>query len=462
MSETRFFQKRRNVAERLVIRGELELTSPAHLGCGRDDEESDQPLITDQDGQPYLPGTSLAGLLRHQLDRKDAEKLFGPESQSDDELEQSRLLFSDCPVITIPATELREGVAINGTTGIAADKTKYDFELLPVGTKFALKFELLLPKEVERADKLKALTGKLLVRLEEGGILLGARSQRGFGDCRVTESQEAYWQVERYDFNDLDGLLAWMGAAQVRSEKLKSGRDWAREVVAEDSHFEVRLRLRVQGGILIGSGGHGADEADKSHLHRQKAGGTLEPILAGTSLAGVLRHRCEKILNTLHIPQDEFSVSELFGSIKERSKVRVWESPIANGQTLRHSRVRIDPWTGGAAETALYTQDVHYGGEVEIRLALRDGKPAERALLVLALRDLAEGALRVGGQSGAGRGRLAPAVDGDGPFGTIDFGPKSIKLMHRSGHVMLEQENENVLDSDFQALNSLAAQGGSK
>lgn len=456
MSELRAFEKKRNIAERLIIRGELELTSPAHLGCGRDDEESDQPLVSDQDGQPYLPGTTLAGLLRHQLDRKDAEKLFGPESQSNEDLEQSRLLFSDSPVTGTPTTELREGVAIDSATGIAADKTKYDFELLPVGTKFALRFELLLPKEAERASELKALTGRLLARLEDGRVLLGARSQRGFGDCRVTENQEAHWQVDRYDFTELDGLLAWMGAAQAKTEKLKSGRDWARQTATDDVRFEVRLRLRVQGGVLIGSGGHGADEADKSHLHRQKAGGTLEPILAGTSLAGVLRHRCEKILNTLDISKEALSINELFGSMKGRSKVRVWESPIQNGQTLRHSRVRIDPWTGGAADTALYTQDVHYGGEVEVRVSLHDAAPAERALLLLALRDLAEGELRVGGQSGAGRGRLAPAVDS--AFGTIYFSEKPVKLVSRMGRVQFDPAN--AMEADFQALNSLAAQGG--
>ena len=446
------FLERRDIAQRLVIKGELELTSPAHLGCGRDDVESDQPLVTDQeDGLPYLPGTTLAGLLRHQLDTDEAIRLFGPHSQSDDDSEQSRLLFSDSPVVNRPSTELREGVAIEGKTGVARDKTKYDFELLSVGTKFSLRFELLLPAEPAPASRLKALTGRLLTLLEDGRVCLGARSRRGFGDCRIISNGDGvHWHVEKYDVTSLAGLMAWMGAGEPESVGLKSGREWSLEQAsAASKDFEITAKLRVQGGVLIGSGGHGADEADKSHLHRRTSDGGLEPILAGTSLAGVLRHRCLKILNTLG-KQSSF-VEAMFGSQKCASKLRVWEVPIQGGRTLRHSRVRIDPWTGGAAETALYTQDVHYGGEVEVRVSVRDPLPAQQALLLLALRDLAEGELRIGGQSGAGRGRLAPACEGE--FAEIVSDKGAAKLIYESGRVKLQPDT--IFEAEFEALRDL-------
>lgn len=444
----RAFLEKRDIAQRLVISGTLELTSPAHLGCGKEDEQSDQPLVTDQDGVPYLPGTTLAGLMRQQLPPDEAKGLFGPESQSDDDGEQSRLLFSDSHAVLPPVTELRDGVAIESTTGVAGDKTRYDFEVLSVGTKFAVRLELLLPGGDERSFRLKALTGRLLSRLETGRVRLGARSQRGFGDCRIVpDDRGVNWQIECYDFTSLDGLMAWIGVDSPERVSLVSGREWA-EGRGDDPppDFQVSLRLRVRGGVLIGSGGHGAEEADKSHLHRRTSDGSLEPVLAGTSLAGVLRHRCQKIVNTLGATG--VCLDRLFGARERLSRIRVWEAPIRGGRTLRHSRVRIDPWTGGAAETALYTQDVHYGGEVEVKLSIREPDPAERALVLLALRDLAEGEVRVGGQTGAGRGRLAPVADGE--FGTARAAGKEARLICESGRVRLEPAGSFA--DDFEAL----------
>lgn len=447
------FARRRDIVERLVIEGELELTSPAHLGCGRDDEESDQPLVADQDGKPYLPGTTIAGLLRHQLSPCEARVLLGPESQDDVEAEQSRLLFSDSQATFLPSRELREGVAICPQSGVAKDKTKYDFELLSIGSRFALRFELLLPESSADADRLKELTGKLLVRLEQGRVRLGARSQRGFGECRVSKVKGgSSWRVTRFSTTDLNGLLAWMGIDNAPVEYLDSGCVWMPGEDEATSDFEVTLKLRVLGGILIGSGGHGADEADKSHLHRRIGGESSEPVLAGTSLAGVLRHRCDLIARTLGL--SDSLVTGLFGSMSCASKVRVSEVPIRGGQTLRHSRVRIDPWLGGAAETALFTQDVHYAGELDLRATVRGSTPAERAILLLALRDLSEGHVRVGGQTGAGRGRLAPANEGE--FGEIrsPHFPHTIKLVSYSGRVRIEPED--ALEAEFQALEGCA------
>jgi hypothetical protein len=130
----------------------------------------------------------------------------------------------------------------------------------------------------------------------------------------------------------------------------------------------------------------------------------------------------------------------------------VWEVPIRGGRTLRHSRVRLDPWTGGAADTALFTQDVHYGGEVELKVSAQNPEPAERALLLLALRDLAEGEVRVGGQVGAGRGRLAPVAEGE--FGKVRATGKEAALHFESGRVRLEPVGQFA--EDFRALDGIA------
>lgn len=423
------FQDARKIGRRVLVDGELCLTSPCHLGGPDPDATSERPVLRDATGHPYLPGTTLAGLLRGALDAlepKEGEALFGGAC-GDDNGVQSPLIVDDAPVTALgSATELRDGVKIKEATGIADDQKKFDIELLPVGTRFNLHFELVLPGDEGDAAMLELFT-RLLAWLERGEVQLGARTTRGLGACEVPAGPSR-WKVRKFDTSGREGLLAWLGEGRAL------GQDWpaiahtpcpsAREVatalkcslpdVGQDDVFRVHLTLEIAGSLLIRSGGHDPDEADAIHLHRieQSEGdrATRRPVLTGTSLAGVLRHRCLRIAQTLEGKGDRAAklVNGMFGELSRASRVQVPEAPVTGGKLLRHTRLRIDPWTGGALESFLFTEDAYYGGKVDLTIALRRSDGAERALLLLALRDLATGDLSVGGESGVGRGRLRP------------------------------------------------------
>ena len=56
------------VRERWVIRGTLVLETPAHFGVNEPDNVLDMPVLLDEsDGEPLLPGASIAGALRNYL-----------------------------------------------------------------------------------------------------------------------------------------------------------------------------------------------------------------------------------------------------------------------------------------------------------------------------------------------------------------------------------------------------------
>src|SRR5438477_13160132 len=69
------------LSRRVVLRGTVELASGLHIGSGRVAavSESDNPVVKDFFGRPYVPGSSLKGTLRaavegllRGLERKDA------------------------------------------------------------------------------------------------------------------------------------------------------------------------------------------------------------------------------------------------------------------------------------------------------------------------------------------------------------------------------------------------------
>jgi len=86
MSEQPQSEPGRRIAQRLIVRGNLTLLSPAHLGNGDSGGSTDMPLLLDAlEERPLLTGSSLAGALRaYLLARTDgyaqAQRLRGKAS----------------------------------------------------------------------------------------------------------------------------------------------------------------------------------------------------------------------------------------------------------------------------------------------------------------------------------------------------------------------------------------------
>lgn len=450
--------KHRSLTERIVVTGVLELTTPAHFGNGDADEATDLPLLVDEvDGSALITGASLAGALRNYLrerqwgyesalptrnvnhpdyeDRNKAEngllasKLFGvPRGYT--EGAQSPLIVEDAPSVNRerPETELRDSVKIQPETRTAEGKMKYDYQLLLVGTRFDLTFELLLNDEEKENESRKKALALALQGLAKGEIRLGAKKRRGFGCCRVTE-----WSVTTYKLCDPNGLIAWLTADRKDSKwKFASmpepvrGSDIAallgvtltkQDLVDLRESFEIEADFEIDGSLLIRSvPRERARGADAIHLQtRRKGTDVFAPVLPGTSMAGALRQRALRIANTL-AKNDEAArrfINDMFGPDEIKSgqeprvsRVLVNEELITGGQDLVQTRIKIDRFTGGTMEGALLEEVPHFGGEVKLRMWLRNPSDAEVGLLLLVLKDLWLGDLPLGGESSIGRGRL--------------------------------------------------------
>jgi CRISPR/Cas system CMR subunit Cmr4 (Cas7 group RAMP superfamily) len=431
--------KPRRIKARLVITGDLVLTSPAHLGNGEAEGLTAMPLLRDPlEQRPLLTGTSIAGTLRAYLQARrygfriieqengaNVALLFGMvKGDEDEDAEQSPLIVEDALATPLPV-EVRDGVRIDARTGVALDKGKFDTELLPTGTSFPLRFELLLPDNSSEADRLKAALAEALAGLEQGEIAIGARRSRGFGRCRV-----AGWRTVTFDMSPHADLLRWLTADEQDAQSLpelaettpaqsiasllggaqmlESSKD-QRHIVRLDATFTLDSPLLIRSEQPLTNGD---DEPDFIHL-RDAAG---RPIISGTSLAGVLRSRATRILNTLH-PRDSdraaTMIDELFGQDMHlrqdkptASRLIVEEVVIDGGETLIQNRVAIDRFSGGALDTALFNEAPQVGGRVTLRLAIRDPADIHLGLLLLLLKDLWTGDLPIGGTSSIGRGQL--------------------------------------------------------
>ncbi len=433
----------RRIVERVVVEGDLMLLTPAHFGNGDGSDETDLPLLADNydPKRPVLTGASLAGALRAYLrrisdgDRELDTALFGG-TKGDDDGEQSPLIVDDALGTSGANVELRDGVKLDPKKRTAADKALFNIETWAAGTTFPLRLELLLVEGKDRNAALQALAAAL-TGLTNDGITLGMRKQRGYGRVRVSA-----WRVRRYRLADsADDLLNWLkdgnlpigdqnvASVPVTNEQgepledreimarlLKEFNVVARPLARRDRIFKLSAEFTLESSLMI-RGNTGRDDLgpDMVHLHSRRNGKEV-PILSGTSLAGALRGRALRILNTLNADKAQSIVEDLFGPdmkpgvTPKASRLITAECEVRNViDNLVQNRIRVDRFTGGVIEGALFEEQPVFA-KPETRLTLgihvREPKDYEIGLLLLLLKDLWTGDLPLGGEIGIGRGRL--------------------------------------------------------
>ena len=436
----------RKIKARIVVEGDLILLTPAHFGNGDGSDETDLPLLADalEPTRPLLTGASLAGALRAYLRRissKDAsldKALFGGakgddagEQSPSDAGEQSPLIVDDA-LGQAAGVELRDGVKLDPTTRTAAEGALFNVETWAAGTTFNLRLELAL--NGDSSARLRALAAAL-TGLSNGSITLGMRKQRGYGKVSVEQ-----WRVRRYELaGSVRDLLDWLkdgnrplpedgpGVSLVpardrddgalMADLLKAfGAPDAQALPLRQNALVLTAQFALPGSILI-RGNTGRDDLgpDMVHLHSRRDG-RLKPIVSGTSLAGALRARATRILNTLNPDKTQPIIAEMFGPemkgkvTPKASRVIVEECEVVNAVTeLVQNRIRIDRFTGGVVEGGLFSEQPAFGKpdtRLTIRLRLLDPKDHEIGLLLLLLKDLWTGDLPLGGEISVGRGRL--------------------------------------------------------
>jgi CRISPR/Cas system CSM-associated protein Csm3 (group 7 of RAMP superfamily) len=455
--------------KRITYRGTLRFPFGFHSGDGRRLGVVDQPLFREAGGAVALAGSSLAGVLRADLERlagesagpegacrRDPEcrcvvcRLMGPRADTGrrrgDEgsaLHASKLHVLGGRALGEPATRVRDRVGIDRRTRTAADRRKYDVEVVDGGVVFPFELRLDDAAEDERLH-LEAV----LRRLAAGWLFLGGKSASGLGRAEVASLDRCELDLARPE-TLVEHLLAdepTAGATVV--PLLPSEEDWAagwdlpgeapEEGTAPRGQLRLHLELSFPWGFLVNDPAEALLSGLDHTFVRDAAG---RPVLPGSALRGALRSRAEQILRTLGgdgaacdlnrrdgscheaVEQEngrrEASREEaldfagelarhcpacrVFGSGRLASPVRLTDFhpvPGGEGESLRHEHVAVDRFTGGAAEGAKFNAEVRSGvtlaGEIHLDLGPDRLESWGLGLLALVLRDLLLGDVPMG------------------------------------------------------------------
>ncbi len=456
-----------------LARLSLEAATPLSVATGNTEDVFDVVLVRDANGLPALPGSSIAGVLRHLYwethGQASMEEIFGGQERGEEGnpsclhvswgaiqdsggkpvegllLGESRERLKTDPLLKAALAIgedpiYRDRVRI-GHRGAAVKTAKFDRAVLPAGYRFSAELSLWSGKENDEHWQ------RLLNLLRHPLFRLGGGTRAGLGRITTVSVHTAHFDLsceeDRKRFSKVGRGLGEISGLEKMEEQ--SG------YKAENRFLTATLTLKPRGFWRIGQGDtpqrfDGKDKpADLLPKMEQRViwdandkgrGGAAELLIPASSIKGALAHRiafhanrlaehprwAEEMENLADYDKSEHcqEVRELFGYARNDKTAKEGENTGQAGrlflddaflsftkddlELMMHNA--IDRFTGGVREHMLFSEELVWKKEIAIELALDTKGITEntREALRLALNDLIEGRLAIGGGSGKGHG----------------------------------------------------------
>ncbi|TFV94467.1 hypothetical protein E4S40_10625 [Algoriphagus kandeliae] len=428
-----------------IARFMIEAETPLFIGSGQSTLLKDALVQKDANGFPMIPGTSLAGVLRHSFSKtvnsETVSNLFGDSKGGDtgtgslikispalmmldesqvseglllnDKWEKLRIQFDNLPV--------RQHVRIT-EKGVAEKNGLFDNEVIFKGTRFVFELEL-----TDFSGELENDWKRILESISSPDFRIGAGSRNGYGSLKVLKSQKLKFdlrsQMNQYlslspSFNEIDWTQTSIEESKIEEETF--------------SKTNYLLKLKPDPFFLFGSG-NGDEDVDNTPVEEEVVVYTSEGIqfqkqtlVPGSSIKGAISHRVAFYYNkemnrwagsdNASVGIENEAVTALFGKAgkgeKEPTAGKVYindvflnQDQVKNDKIFNH--VAIDRFTGGALEGALFSEKVSYltDDELEINLFLEsDVDQIYKQAFENTLEDICKGLLPLGGMTTKGHG----------------------------------------------------------
>lgn len=401
-----------SVIGKIFIRGELSLKSPLLIGDGEgetSDNFKDIHVQKNQQGNPFIPGNSLAGVLREFLNETDfemTEKIFGDVDKMQSSIQIDDVELENFKIIS------RDGVKIDNLTGIGIAGGKFDYEAVERGASGNLQMlinlrgchadEKIFPEKNYTLEKIKNTAAKILQKLSDG-INLGSLTSKGFGKIQVKDIS-----AKIFDFRKKSDVIAWL-TDKNSSEKILPSEE---KNISSPDDFVVDADFIFNNSFIVRDYLHTEKISDENKISAVSLKSLNDFVIPGTSWKGIFRHRAEYILKKLQV---EKNLNGLMGSAegeKIKSRLIISESYISqkNVSEIPHTRNKIDRFTGGTLQGTLFTTKPVYqknsSPTLHLHFEIKKAENFDAGLAIFILRDLWLGKVAVGGEKSVGRGTL--------------------------------------------------------
>lgn len=402
----------KNILKKQYLKIEFTLLSPLSIGNGKN-EKTDQDIVLNSRGIPYIPGSAVAGVFRDACKKvmgdEWTQRYFG--NIRDNCKDNGNKTITESQFRVYDAYIQSEDYFVSRRDGVALDDYKYgipgakfDREILESG----IIFRTFIERDIDTNESEEDAFNKLAEVLYNIPIFFGSKISRGYG--RVGNFK-IFKKEFSFNTNNTNQGSGWLKFDMYKDDCWKK----SLEISKSDKDFlenkKITLELALQGGISVRQYTTEIKEDVeqvpdmKQLIIRQKnEKGNIEevPVIPGTTWAGAIGHRMK-----LFYP----NVSKYFGKGGEdgkiRSKIFFSESQLKDAVCKVISRNAIDRFTGSTVDGALFTEQIYYGGTTVLEIYFDLYKEIDLDFiksLAVALSDLHEGLLAIGGGTSIGRG----------------------------------------------------------
>mgnify|MGYP002774866241 FL=1 len=438
----------------------LEAETPIVIGSGRKTMLTDSEILKDYNGLPYIPGTSIAGVIRHALPVDLGNKFFGLKDDKNNK--GSEIIFSEAKLLNGSGLVIdrlcdtddnfskrfknlpkRNHVRISHR-GVAEDHGKFDEEVIYKGCRFCFEIEMVArSSEKEYASN---TFDQVLTEIQKDTFRIGGGTRVGFGKMHPVSIKK-----RSFDLKKKEELSSYLATNSSLEKDYSGWEDFKNNSIKNQNWIKYSLTLKPMDFFSFGSG-KGDNDVDtvpvkESYVKWDGNNGFFVEnalLIPASSLKGALAHRVAYYYNLKHkiyamqIPVEEFenytgsnnpAVRMLFGCQKEGEGETVQKRGIAifndifadypGDKILNH--VAIDRFTGGAMDGALYSEKVVDGkGKITFhtevlieKLPAIDNNDIDTQTTIYkdaieafekALGDIDKGLLPLGGGNGRGHG----------------------------------------------------------
>lgn len=429
----------------------IEALTPIAPGSGEKSIISDSVVATDYNGLPYIPATSLAGVIRNLCgltpDCKDS--VFGT-TDSVGQPHGSRLIISEARLIDLdgtvidgitrkPCTEtlknlysclpVRQHVKISAR-GTHENNATFNNQIVYRGSRFMFEMELMSDDANDDVNKGNPdVMAELLRTVTRNDFRIGGGTRKGYGKVAVIKARHKKLDLRNNDDMSLylkktssmnDGWDAWEMTAGKQDEAQHKG--WK----------SYCLKLVPADMFMFGTG-YADSDADNSQIKEKyivwnEDKGIVRQgiVIPASSVKGAIAHRTafhynclkENFINKQKEGIDPLhAVKVLFGYSDSDTQTIghvIFDDIVQDFDTIAekvNNHVKIDRFTGGAYPGALYNEKAIYGNNISFDLTYHIDHEAfkeqeKEVLLALdkAIDDLCSGNLPLGGAVNRGLG----------------------------------------------------------
>lgn len=411
------------IRKRTVFYISARISSPICISNG-EGILTDQDVIRDYDGNPFIPGSSLTGAMRSYLGVLQDEKcIFGYSDMEKNVGEMSSVFVSDFTFDTPTILKIRDGVALSEEK-TAKTGAKFDMEVIETGAEGHFFMELVIRERDNEPEMLKQLQ-KVFGGWKKQEIRLGAKKTRGYGELEILSIRNKTFTKDNIlEYTDVYRM------ERIEKDWPEVTKEWMKAVCDEDSEYlRIEVPLKLTGGISIRQYAAKKGEPDFVQLTIGQ-GKDQKAVIPGTSFAGAIRHRMSEMLRDIGEDGEtgRKRLDAIWGYVKSDSSKQQSESdksadeePMASqsaivideciledASPLTMVRNGISRFEAATKNGALFKERSYVGGTTTLVIHIKKQKQEEEkemlAMLLPVIEDIRNGYLPVGGQTAVGRG----------------------------------------------------------